>query len=201
MKQTKTARETETEIVPFGHIKESTLKLQVSKTTFTDNNGRVAKVNIVVYYEWLKDPMNKRTDGISVNWDNSVFTFLAGSFYSYDQLLISGILSKKLNECSAPDLAQQGGIGYSAMLSVHADGSAGWARGTASFYIVPTTSPVYETTNSTNANTTSINVNYVHDRTPIWGSISFSVSGFGVTVNAPTFNDNLSTSLNFYYHR
>ena len=189
-------------IVPHGHIDESMFKMQISKNTYLSSNNRVSKVNIVVYYEWVKNPMNKRTDGITVNWDSSIFTFEAGSFYSYDKVLIHGVESKKLNESTVPDLAQQGGIGYSAVLGVHVDSSTpmGWARGTATFNILPT-NPIYQSSSAEGGAVTSINVNYVHDKTPIFGSISFSYAGMGVTINAPIFNDNSSASLNFYYKK
>mgnify|MGYP001852817433 CR=1 FL=1 len=192
----------DSQIVPYGHIDESMFELKTSKTTFTNSNGSVEKVNIVVNYRWIKEPMNTKTDGISVNWDASVFTFLAGSFYSYDELLLDGEYLAKINECTVPDLSQQGGIGYSARIGMYTGTmSSGWARGTASFYVIPTNNPIYEKSTSTGASAMTFNVNYVHDRTPLFGSISFSVAGFGVSVNAPVFNDSLSSSINFYYTR
>lgn len=192
----------DSQIVPYGHIDESMFELTTSKTTFTNSNGSVEKVNIVVNYRWIKDPMNTKTDGVSVNWDASVFTFLAGSFYSYDQILVDGEYLVKINECTAPDLSQQGGIGYSAQIGMYSGTMAsGWARGTASFYVIPTTNPIYERSASSGASAMTFNVNYVHDRTPFIDSISFSYAGLGVTVNAPFFNDSLSSSINFYYTR
>lgn len=194
------ADDTNPGIVPYGHIDETMFKLKISKTTIKESNNLVRKVNLVVNYEWVKNPMNTKTDGITVNWDNSVFAYLGDSFYSYDEILVDGEYRKRVNECTAPDLAQQGGIGYSAEIGMYVGPymSAGWARGTASFYIIPT-SNIYEKTSSTSTHVTSINVNYVHDKTPIFGSISFSVAGVGVTINAPVFNDSLSRTLNFYY--
>ena len=108
------ADDTNPGIVPYGHIDETMFKLKISKTTIKESNNLVRKVNLVVNYEWVKNPMNTKTDGITVNWDNSVFAYLGDSFYSYDEILVDGEYRKRVNECTAPDLAQQGGIGYSA---------------------------------------------------------------------------------------
>ncbi len=189
------------EVTPLGHIDESMFKLKISRVTYLDVNNRVSKVNIVINYEWLKDPMIKKTDGISVNWDNSLFTFQADSFYSYDILVLAGE-SKKRNENTVPDLAQQGGIGYSAVLGFNISAGAiiGRAKGTASFYLLPT-NLIYQSSSSSGGSVSSINVNYVHDRTPLFGSISFTYAGFGVSISAPALNDSSSASLNFYYKR
>ena len=199
----------ESSIAPCGHIKDSMFSLTITRYQFYyGDSDQIYFNSIHVKYEWLKEPMIQKVDGIAINWDPNVLTYSANSFYAYDAVRHSLLIDQmfvKIHEYNNPNLAVQGGIGYSADFWFKKPApSAAYvveARyGIATFELFPTKNPIYKAFSSDpNSQVTSINVNYVHDRTPVIGSVSFSKAGFGVSINAPAINDSSSTTANVYY--
>jgi len=191
----------EYEVQPFGHIKDDMFNLKTEYRTIKENNNEISWIDVRISYEWVKVPTHKKTDGVSINWDSNLFALKGNSFYAFDEISVEKFYWKKHTEHYAPDLAEQGGIGYTAQLGVHLPSGTPiyGMRGEAKFTLLPRYTIKQENSYTPNVKVTSFNVNYVHDRTPLFGSISFSVAGVGVAINAPTFNDYSSKTNNYYY--
>lgn len=191
-------------ITPMGIIPEDHMNLSIfCFYDFYEPTGQISDIYMLVNYTWaMLRPVVRKDDGITVNWDASLFTFLSGSFDSYDlgyySLLDDWVL---WSHSSSPAQLSQGGLGYYADLGSYnamLEMGAHQLRGTCSFTLLPT-SPMYiEYTNAT-----SINVNYMHNKDPIpWLSIGFVIKEiFNVGLDFSGLNDEVADSVNIYYGR
>lgn len=201
----KTSMNETQEVETRGHIDENMFEMAVVTISYKKSGSSILeKVKVEANYTWLKNPVVNKQDGMTINWDSNVFTFQQNSFSCtntleyFDDLVSYGQLSE-------PDLLQQGGLGYTVELKAnfdYHDGKFGKRFGKATFYLLPTHSPTYVlSAGNSDASVTTINANYVHNRSIFTGAISFSVKGLGVTINAPALSDSASTAANFYYKR
>lgn len=125
-------------------------------------------------YIWTSGkPFWQWSDGITVNWDASVFTFKSGSFRANDyKLLVSTQNWENTTSLSNPFALAQGGLGYYAKLTfsetvLGTTVSALQHKGSASFTLLPKQSPMYlKTAYTTDTYSTAINVEYLHVKNP-----------------------------------
>lgn len=198
----------DSESLPIGEIPEADMELTISKATVVVNDSKLKKtvvkeVKIFVDYVWTGGKPFIQWDGaISVNWDSSVFTVKQNSFSGADHKLSMAnngwITTTTLNN---PTLLNQGGLGYYAKLTYSETvmGNAVSAlqhKGSTQFSLLPAHSNMY--LDSPN-NVTSINVEYVHNKTPIFSSVWLSYNGLGVSITLPAMNDSVAKALNFSY--
>ena len=195
----------------LGTIPESDLKFTVTKlanVTYDSPLGcdKINKMYVYIDYIWSEgDPLVARTDGITVNWDSSVFTFESNSFVSkdYKRVMSQNWDWKQTNETHAPASLNTGGLGYYVPL-VYGEPNAGGIqvapkqhKGTAYFTLLPTRNPMYLKSGSM---TTSINAVYLHNQNiGLGSSVSFSYKGLGVSVSVPMLSNSLSASTNVFY--
>lgn len=199
----------ESDAFPRGSISTATLTLTIScisnvEATSEPGKSLIKELTYYIDYQWNKAPFNIKVDGVTVNWDSAIFTYKANSFIS-DNRAYQNNQWYTYKTITQPDLAQQGGIGYSVYMS-YTGGVSGECNlqklGRAWFTLIPTANPTYMVDSSFSIkNVTSISVNYVHDKTPFFGSIGFSYAGLGVSINPPALNDSQSTTANVYYVR
>lgn len=137
-----------------------------------------------------------------MNRDESLFAYEDDSFNSACQ--VTDDLDSAMAQwytyyrLDRPDLVEQGGLGYSVSLMQYTYEYVTYFRGSAHFDLLPKDTIYVDS--ERDHKVTAINMNYTHDRTPLFGSISFQISGFGVTINAPALNDTASDTVNFYYY-
>ena len=199
-------------VSPAGVIPESDMKLIISKVSEVvyDSNKdmyRIKEIYVYVDYIWTSGkPFWQWSDGITVNWDASVFTFKSGSFRANDyKLLVSTQNWENTTSLSNPFALAQGGLGYYAKLTfsetvLGTTVSALQHKGSASFTLLPKQSPMYlKTAYTTDTYSTAINVEYLHVKNPGIFSVSFSYNGFGVSASVPLTSDSVAKSTTYYY--
>lgn len=137
-----------------------------------------------------------------MNRDESLFAYEDDSFNSACQVTddLDSVMAQWYTyyRPERPDLVEQGGLGYSVSLMQYKYDYITYFRGSAHFDLLPKDTIYVDS--ERDHKVTAINMNYTHDRTPLFGSISFQISGFGVTINAPALNDTASDTANFYYY-
>ncbi len=183
-----------------GTISEDSLELNISATTICkQNTSTITRVLLTVTWEWgLSKPLIKKDDAISVNWNSDVFYFHANVFYSVDLYKTYEAEEWKiLNEYTAPQELNQGGLGFLTKLSDWGNYTPMYVGGQAIFFLNPT-EPMYEG----NTHGTGINVNYVHNRSILPMSINFVYKGFGIEIE-PSRNafDSIAKACNIEFTR
>lgn len=194
----------------YGVIPSSDMTFTITKlanVTYDSERGadKINKIYVYVDYIWEEDkPVNRWSDGITVNWDSAVFTFESDSFVArdYKRVMSSNWEWVKTNESFDPASLNIGGLGYYAVLS-YAEENAGGVqvapkqhKGTAYFTLLPSESPIYLESGS---QTTAINANYLHNKNLGIFSVSFSYKGLGVTASVPLLHDSVAVATNVYY--
>lgn len=188
--------ETTPTIVPYGNIPDDELSLETTlsyNTIVRDGITYIYEIFVSVDYEWFDGhPLVRKADAITVNWDGDILTynddFLAQDF-AFSLNYNDWITYKTWNE---PSTLNQGGLGNYTYIDykenvtgamVNAIGLKG------SLYFALTPEPRYSMGWAPGENSTTINAEYVHDTNPLYGSLSFTYDGFGVTVNTGVLDD------------
>lgn len=159
----------------------------------------ITGVLVSVSWEWIgSKPTVRKQDAIAINWDSSVFNYVADSFYAqsfYKQSGTSNWLQYK--EWTNLSEAVQGGVGFFTQLAYSTQHVYN-NKGAAAFVIQPNSSMI-----EGSAYSSSINYNYVHDRTPLVnGSIGFGIQGASVSIKASSLtSDSTATTANVSYSR
>lgn len=209
--KTSTLSETKhpTNMSPYsGYIPDSDMEFTVHTyaNLVKDSTGtryRVDRVDVYINYEWTKGkPKLRSKDGISVNWESSLFSFKQDSFHSYDRKLSPlknyWVIS---NQLTNPTTLNQGGLGYITNLEygeTDFDGTLLGSlaiKGNANFSLLPKSNSFYL---SPETNNTTICAEYVHN-TSLINTIGFSYNGFGITIKAPTSSDSTTAAFTLYY--
>ncbi len=139
-------------------------------------SDRVTFLYYAVYtkYEWTSAPFQHLTDGITVNWDGNLLTYISGSFYyapSYKTAYTSWTDDTK-NATTTLDNALQGGVGVTFDLEKTA---TLLLRGT--FFI-----KLEKRNAQSGGNRTTINSNYAHTTTSVAASsLTIGTSGVSTT--------------------
>jgi len=132
--------------VPYGNISTDQLELEATYTyTPYVINGvtYMYEIHVMVNYDWIKVPMIKKADAISVNWDNTILTYndnFKSYDYAYSDLQGKWITYKTWN---APEALNQGGLGiytyidYTYRLPSGEMNGAGGLKGTVTFSLTP----------------------------------------------------------------
>ncbi len=180
-------------VITRGYIPSKDLNLSIMTVQEMVNNTNIIKnVNVYVSWTWASNkPMIRHEDAISINWDNSLFQFKSNSFKSKDYM--DG-KSKPYNTITVPAIVNQGGLGYHTLL---ANSSTEFPdlHGFTSFILT-----CNDTIREGDTRSTSINANYAHDKNPIPGiGITFSKSGFGVSIDTGYLTDTISATTNLSY--
>ena len=172
--------------------------------TVAGENSTISEVYVYVYYDWLKVPSSRGSDGITVNWDSSLFSFKSMSATDYAQSPFSGqwVTNATWN---SPTRLGQGGLGYNPKIR-YTDTLNGVTlgpaalRGNAEIVLVPKITMTQSNTSSTPIqSTTNINVEYGHNKTGITPSFSVSSAGLGGGVTFQTTVYFLAATYLFYY--
>lgn len=180
-----------------GAIPEYDMALDVSTLYDVGDDGKgnntYEECWVYVYYEWTSGhPAIRKVDGITVNWDPTVWSY-KGEFkhtdYSDKWTAYSGVTS--------PARRVQGGLGYYAYLDSSGNNLVGDTR----FTLIPAKTPLYPEGSSKPHFTSEINVNYGHDKNPLtWVTgVSFSVEGVGVGLTLGDLTDEASDTYTGYY--
>jgi hypothetical protein len=103
-------------IMTVGVLSESTLDFWMIASTVA-SNGILKKVNVYVYFEWLKAPTLALTDAIYVNWDGNIFKYKDSTF---SEQLKSKQYGSFYSSTSFSKTAQ-GGIGWYCPLTGYKD--------------------------------------------------------------------------------
>lgn len=164
---------------------------------------KITGVLISIEWEWKGNkPIVRKQDPISVNWDNSIFNYVADSFYGQCFMRASSANEwSRFKELTTLSASNQGGVGFYNSFA-YSSGHNYFNSGTAILLIQPNTAMRTKKGNDRDIST-SINFEYVHDRLPlISGSVSFSYNGFGVGIqyNGVT-ADSMACTENFYFSR
>ena len=194
--------------VPYGNISTDQLELEATYTyTPYVINGvtYMYEIHVMVNYDWIKVPMIKKADAISVNWDNTILTYndnFKSYDYAYSDLQGKWITYKTWN---APEALNQGGLGiytyidYTYRLPSGEMNGAGGLKGTVTFSLTP--EPRFSMSIAPGNNSTTINCKYVHDRDPLLGSLSFSYEGFSVSIDTGELQDSIADAARIDYTR
>lgn len=152
---------------------------------FSGNTDNFLHYTVYVSYEWFdKNPFCRMSDdGITVNWDNTLLFYEAGSFfgrlYSKSDVTNRWVRYKDL---TSTDETNQGGLGVSIPLfadkSTCLQGTIGFNLGTNFFG---------------SGRTSTINGNYAHSYIKVAQTMTFSTQGFSVGF-APISSLNLCSS-------
>ena len=177
----------------MGAISSSSLTLKiVASEICKKGSNKIETVLVSVSWEWAKNkPVYRGKDAVTVNWDNSVFTY-ANGFYGQDLYKSNAsddwIVFKEYDTLAQ---ANQGGIGNWTDLKAFQN----YVGGGMLFVLTPTSS-INKGTNYS----TSINVQYAHAAVPLNG-LSISIVGVGVGLNWNYSCDTLSATHLFRYSR
>ena len=150
--------------IPSSDFKMSTLVLK-SKG---DAKLKVWYYTVYTHYEWFdKDPFCRRRDGITVNWDNTLFSYEAGSFavISYLKNDVNTTWRSYASDYS-PDEVNQGGLGGS--FDLHYD-KGNYLTGTLYFQLT--------TEFGGSGKRTTINSQYAHTYDLVVAALGFSKDG------------------------
>lgn len=185
---------------PYGDISPNSLSLSiVSGEICRKDTNIITGVLVLIEWVWLNGkPTMRKTDSISVNWDSSLFYLSSDGFCSQDKWRLVGIDSWVISkEYNRPAESNQGGIGYYTKLT--SDPNFRTAVGGDTLIILEPCSPMYSTSNPEHE--TSINVNYVHNRSIVIPSFSFSKNGTAVAIDKHLASDSASATANFKYSK
>lgn len=203
----------EGDVSQLGIIPEDEMTLTISRAvSFTPDttvgNYKLSAVHIYINYIWESGhPFFTYDDGISVNWDPSLFTYMPNSFIARDyKRTVSNngdwIETQILN---SPTALNQGGLGYYARLaySEYIMGEVLGAlqhKGFASFSLLPAHNPTYLKSEYELADITSINAEYVH--TLLFGNLSFSLTlvGYGIAISTNGLTDSVAKTTTNLLH-
>lgn len=188
----------------YGVIPESDMLLTINgvhslERDITTGRNKIKKMFVFVSYEWFDSkPMVTKQDGITINWDSSLFTLEKDMFTACDYVKYAYAPIEEWIETDMytnPSEINQGGLEYVANLNHYNENyiTIG-SRGGAVFSLLPK-----KTIYSGSGQITSINVRYVHDKNPFWGTVTFLYSGFGVTVNLSGLQDSVAKPFNYIY--
>lgn len=188
-----------------GNISSSQLSYTVAfvlVTQWMGNEQYITELRVKVSYDWLTLPIIRGTDSIAVNWDSSIFTYDGGfSSYNYARALSTGNWITH-GSWTAPSTLNQGGLGIYAYLD-YAESVLGQTvqavglKGETNFRLVPKIT--WSLGFFPGSNVTSVNAEYTHNKNPLGGSLSFSYSGFQVTIGGGVLTDSIAAYNNLYY--
>ena len=178
-----------------GTIPRADMKLNVYPISTLNRDGYTYKeIDIYITYDWTTGhPAMRREDGVSVNWDASLFYTSESTFKSTDRAYFIDTLIDSKTTPDASALAQ-GGLGYNINFPRVGMGEDDLQlkytfSGTASFTLYPT-----DTMYAGNNKGTSINVEYCHSKTPIAGSVQFGYKGVSVSISPPLMYDSVASN-------
>ena len=155
-----------------GQIATSKLQLGMAVYEFTANGGTIVTgLNVSTSYKWLSDPFLHWTDAHTFNFDGSKFKIggiYAESGYQVEKLWL------RVDSVDAPAKAVDGGIGWYLSIAKGDLSNSYTNSGGAEIYPIPRSGS--ETKASLSS---SMYYGYAHQTA--LGSISFNVSGIGVS--------------------
>lgn len=180
--------------VARASINESSMNLQlVTSAVYEYNTNKINGVLVSATWEWVKNkPAYRGKDGITINWDNNIFSYAEDSFYAND-LYKSNVDDdwSVFKEYTKLAIARQGGIGHYANLKALKK----YVGGSMLFLLDPC-SPMIKGTKYK----TTINIEYAHAPVPLTG-LSFSAVSFGVGLSWNIACDTMSDSRTFKFSR
>lgn len=183
---------------PYGDISPNSLSLSiVSGEICRKDTNIITGVLVLIEWVWLNGkPTMRKTDSISVNWDSSLFYLSSDGFCSQDKWRLVGIDSWVISkEYTGPAEANQGGIGCYTKLT--SDPNFRTEVGGDTLIVLGLNAPMYSVSNPKYG--TSINVNYVHNRSVVVPTLSFTKTGTTVGIKTIWMSDSTSATANFKY--
>lgn len=140
---------------------------------YKSNSDQLGSVLVGVSWEWAKNkPLYTGQDAVSVDWDNTVFTY-SSEFFAQDLYKDNASADWTVfKEYSTPAKAAQGGIGHWTNLKSFEK----YVGGAMLFVLLPASQMFKGSTKST-----VIDANYVHAKSPIT-NLSISIIGFGIGI-------------------
>lgn len=177
-----------------GAINENSMDLLISaESIYQSNSNKVTKVVVLATWEWAANkPVYRGQDAVTVNWDNTLFSYDADSFYAQD-LYKSNVNDEWsiFNEYTKLAASNQGGIGHWTDLK----GLKKYVGGVMSFFLNPNSPMIKGTTYNT-----SINLEYAHAPVPLTG-LSLSILDVGIGISWNLTCDTMSGTSNFKFSR
>lgn len=168
----------------FGVLQQDHFQCSITAAFVCNSAGRVQNVIVVSNWNWKSGrPAVAEQDAARINWDSN-FTYMAGSFYSYDYNQYEQVVQ----HLSSPTSSRQGGLGW--YVQARYQGS-----GMSYFKLLPKR-PMY---NGSNYNTT-LNFQYVHTTAYFGTTLSFAPEGIGIYIDTSGWSDSISTSCNVSYN-
>lgn len=196
-----TVNETEIGMQPYyGDISTNSLSLTIDSAEICQKGtNRITGVLVLVEWIWHDGkPTIRKTDSIAVNWNSSIFYLASDGFYSQDKWRLLGIDSWAISkEYTRPAESIQGGIGYYTKLT--SDPNFRTEVGGNTLIILEPTSPMYYVSDPPYG--TSISVNYVHNRSLVIPTLSFSNTGTAIGIDTIFLSDSASATKSFKYTR
>lgn len=180
--------------VTRGAINEGSMTLQITTAAICQHNtDKITRVLVSAAWEWAKNkPIYRGQDAVTINWDNSIFSYNADSFYAQDFYKSNASDDWSIfKEYTTLATSNQGGIGHWTDLK----GLKSYVGGAMLFLLNPN-SPMIK---GTKYNTT-INVEYAHAPVPLTG-LSLSILSVGVGISWNLTCDTMSNSCNFKFSR
>lgn len=183
-----------------GTISENSLELKISASKICKKDTTtITRVLVLVTWEWYdRKPAVRKEDAIAVNWNSDIFYFHADSFYSMD--LYKYVEDEDWiihDELSSPKELNQGGLGFFTKLYNDSAPLNLYVGGQAIFFLNPS-EPIYDG----KTHGTGINVNYVHDRSVLPMSITFTYKSYSIAIETSREAfDSLAKSCNVEFTR
>ncbi len=186
----------------YGSISEKSLHLDILtaeiclKGTTTINGVLVA-----ASWDWgYSKPFMRKTDALTVNWDNSIFAFAENTFLlqeKFKNYKSDGTTTdwQVLQEYTRPTQHSQGGVGFTSKFSQFND----FVGGSVIFVVDPKLRMRVKSANEWGPST-NFNINYIHDRSIRGLTYNFPISNGNVSIQ-PSGNsyDEAADSNSFYY--
>ena len=191
------------ELQTRGTISSSSLKITIATFNHklidkSDNTTTLVMVDVRVSYQWLKAPKIKNTDSITLDWNHEKFYYKESSFEAkslYDQIKYSGSNVKDVvysTTSKNPKKVIAGSILWDYPFAVW-DEITNY-HGYAKFTLYP-----YNTIYQKNAVVDAFYYNYVHSTNPLPISISYSIKGFSIELNAGLLSDSMGGSYEYRF--
>lgn len=173
------------ELQPYGTISNSTMSMDALYFNYLSNN-KIREVECYYYSQWLHGPIINTTDGLTMNWDSSLFSLsqmVGRTSFNYSGQYYDGATITRAASAS------QGGFGINVPLVP----SSQLQSLEVTVFLVPR-----NTLKTTPVTTSNINFEYAHRKFEVGPAITFTKTGASIGMSPSSVYDTGAVSLTYY---
>lgn len=183
------------DVMARGQIPSNQFTITTYNYVYSTNN-LLNYVSVFFDWDWKIAPVNQKTDGLSVNWNASVFSYKPNSLISrtffhsdYDTVHPVDYYETYATVLNFAEAGQGSGAWKQPL------GKLGHNRGSGLLLLVPNAAM-----NKTGYTRSQFNIEYSHDKNPLPGDfLSFSFKAGVVSISSGLLVDKLSATTNIIY--